>query len=115
MKAVLWLVLALFLFLAGATQAAPKQGQPAKSFPFTCTIDLSLLTDGDAARIRIPPGLRNRSLLTTGEKKCTFSNSPTSNIRCIRIVEDWPNAPEAQIKVRVSSANTSAMSAVSSR
>jgi hypothetical protein len=102
--AILLLPLAL---MAGAALPASAQ-QNAEDHDITCEVDLNELTAADSAQI--PPEFRNKSYLTPVDpalgdfatKKCTFSNpNQTIQIRCVRVVQGWANAPSFTTKTFV--------------
>jgi hypothetical protein len=95
------LLLPLALTVVGALPASGQEEDHA----ITCEIDLNELTAADSANI--PSEFRNQSFLTpvkpelgdSATKKCTFSApSQTIQIRCIRVVENWLNAPSFTTK-----------------
>jgi hypothetical protein len=99
------LLLPLALMVGRALPASAQQG-PAEDHAITCEIDLNELTAADSQKI--PSQFRNQSFLTpvkpelgdSATKKCTFSNpDQTIQIRCIRVVEGWANAPSFTTKL----------------
>jgi hypothetical protein len=100
----LWIALAPLAVLVGV--GVPAWGK-AVTKPFTCEIDLNKLRDVDIER-NVPASLREDEngdplealpvYLTSGEKKCTPSTNPVSQIRCETDVENWPNPRNVTIK-----------------
>lgn len=76
----------------------PAWAKPAQDFPFTCTFDLSQISDADSQRIGVPSNLRSNSLIATGTKKCTFSANHNTQITCTTEVQGWPNPHNVTIK-----------------
>jgi hypothetical protein len=103
MRATTAMLLLLGLWVDAVLPAAAQQN--AEDHPITCEIDLNELTSTDSAKI--PSQFRDQSYLTpvkpelgdSAVKKCTFSNpDQTIQIRCVRVVENWSNAPSFSTK-----------------
>jgi hypothetical protein len=87
------------------SRTLPASAAEAEDHDITCEIDLNELTDADSQNI--PSQFRNQSFLTPvkpelgdfATKKCTQSApDQTIQIRCVRVVENWPNAPSFTTK-----------------
>jgi hypothetical protein len=77
---------------------APAMAQRALTFQFACEFDMNQLSEANLDRANVPDDLRDNVYLENGEKRCTFSNNPVTQIRCEGTVDDWPNPPSISIR-----------------
>jgi hypothetical protein len=96
-------LLALLALVIGSTAPVSAQ-QITVPFVGECEIDFNDLLAADIANV--PPEFRrsfttpeNPDLGDLAEKKCTFSApDQTIQIRCVRVIEDWEDAPTFEAK-----------------
>lgn len=96
MRAIWSAIFAASLLLA--TGAGTPVWAQSLTFPFACELDMNLVSEANLDRANVPQKLRENIYLATGEKRCTFSNNPVTQIRCETTVEDWPDPSSVNIR-----------------